>query len=68
MASDNKDRRAAATAQVELLVVRLWFLETRYPGVVERAVRAFEQEAGTEPGAREAIAIVRARFGLRQSP
>ena len=68
MASDGEGRRAAVTAQVELLVVRLWFLETRYPGVVERAVREFEREAGAQPGAREAIAVVRARFGLRQSP
>ncbi len=68
MASDGEGRRAAVTAQVELLVVRLWFLETRYPGVVEGAVREFEREAGAQPGTREAIAVVRARFGLRQPP
>ena len=68
MASDGDGRTAAVAARVELLLVRLRFLEARHPGAVERAVRAFEREAGDEPGAREAIGIVRARFGLRRPP
>jgi hypothetical protein len=68
MASDGEGRRAALAAQVELLLVRLDFLEARYPGAVERAVRAFERDAGTQPGAREAIALVRACFGARRPP
>ncbi len=59
------DKRAAVAAQVELLLVRLRFLEARHPGAVERAAREFEREAGGQPGAREAVALVRARFGLR---
>jgi hypothetical protein len=62
---DRDRRRAAVAAQVELLLVRLRFLEARHPGAVERAAREFEREAGGEPGAREAVALVRARFGLR---
>ena len=58
-------RRAAVAARVELLLVRLRFLEARYPGAVERATHEFEREAGGQPGAREAVALVRARFGLR---
>jgi hypothetical protein len=47
-------------------LVRLRFLEAQHPGAVEEAVREFEREAGgQEPGAREAIALVRACFGLR---
>jgi hypothetical protein len=46
-------------------LVRLRFLEARHPGAVERAAREFEREAGERPGAREAVALVRARFGLR---
>jgi hypothetical protein len=65
MVSDGDDKRVAVAAQVELLLVRLRFLEARRPGAVERAVRAFEREAGGQPGAREAITLVRARFGLR---
>lgn len=65
MAGDGEGGRAAMAAQVELLLVRLRFLEARYPGVVERAVRQFEREAEGQPGAQEAIALVRARFGLR---
>ncbi len=65
MGSDGDGKRAAVAAQVELLLVRLRFLEARFPGAVERAVREFEREAGDEPGAREAIALVRARLGLR---
>ena len=61
MASDG-ERAAAVAAQVELLLARLRFLEARYPGVVERAMREFEREAGGQPGAREAVALVRARF------
>ena len=52
-------------AQVELLLVRLRFLEARHPGAVEGAAREFEREACGEPGAREAVALARARFGLR---
>ena len=58
--------RAAAAARVELLLVRLRFLEARHPGAVERATREIEREAGVQPGAREAVALVRARFGLRE--
>ncbi len=65
MESDGDDRRAAVAAQVELLLVRLRFLEARHPGAVERATHEFEREAGGQPGAREAVALVRARFGLR---
>ncbi len=65
MESDGDGRRAAAAAQVELLLVRLRFLEARHPGAVERAAREFEREAGGQPGAREAVALVRARIGLR---
>ena len=61
---DGDRRRAALAAQVELLLVRLRFLEARYPGAAERAAREFEREAGGQPGAREAVALVRARFGL----
>jgi hypothetical protein len=68
MASDDEGRRAAVAAQVELLPVRLRFLEARHPGAVERAVREFEREAGGQPGTREAVAVVRARFGLERSP
>ena len=64
MESDD-GRRAAVAGRVELLLVRLRFLEARYPGAVERATREFEQEAGGQPGARDAVALVRARFGLR---
>ncbi len=66
MESDGNDRRAAVAAQVELLLVRLRFLEARHPGAVERAAREFEREAGGQPGAREAVAMVRARFGFRE--
>ncbi len=52
MESDGNDRRAAVAAQVELLLVRLRFLEARHPGAVERAAREFEREAGGQPGAR----------------
>ena len=65
MESDGDGRRAAVAARVELLLVRLRFLEARYPGAVERAAREFEREAGGQPGAREAVALVRARVGLR---
>ena len=65
MESDGNDRGAAVAAQVELLLVRLRFLEARHPGAVERAAREFEREAGGQPGAREAVALVRARFGPR---
>ena len=65
MESDGGGRRAAVAARVELLLVRLRFLEARYPGAVERATHEFEREAGGQPGAREAVALVRARFGLR---
>ena len=65
MASDGDEKRAALAAQVEILLVRLRFLEARHPGAVERATREFEREAGGQPGAREAVALVRARFGLR---
>ena len=64
MASDG-ERAAAVAAQVELLLARLRFLEARYPGVVGRATREFEREADGQPGAREAVALVRARFGPR---
>ena len=66
MESDGNDRRAAVAAQVELLLVRLRFLEARHPGAVERAAREFEREAGRQPGAREAVTLVRARFRLRE--
>ena len=65
MESDGDGRRAAVAARVELLLVRLRFLEARHPGAVERAAREFEREASGQPGAREAIALARARFGLR---
>ena len=66
MAGDGDGERAAAVAaQVELLLVRLRFLEARYPGAVERAAREFERDAGGQPGAREAAALVRAHFWLR---
>ena len=66
MESDGDGERATLAAQVELLLVRLRFLEARHPGAVEKAVREFEREAGAQqPGAREAVALVRARFGLR---
>jgi hypothetical protein len=66
MESDRNGERAALAAQVELLLVRLRFLEAQHPGAVERAVREFEREpVGQQPGAREAIAPVRACFGLR---
>ena len=66
MQSDRNGERAALAAQVELLLVRLRFLEAQHPGAVENAVRAFERGAGGEqPGAREALALVRACFGLR---
>jgi len=38
MASDGEGRRVALEAQVELLLLRLHFLEARYLGAVERAV------------------------------
>ncbi len=66
MESDGEDRRAAVAAQVELLLVRLRFLEARHPGAVERATQEFEREAGGKPGGRETVALVRARFGLRE--
>ena len=59
------ERAAAVAAQVELLLMRLRFLEARYPGAVERAAREFEREAGGQPGAREAVGLVRAHFRLR---
>ncbi len=65
MESDGGGRRAAVAARVELLLARLRFLEARYPGAVERATHEFEREAGGQPGGREAVALVRARFGLR---
>jgi hypothetical protein len=66
MASDGDRTRAALAARIELLLVRLRFLEAQHPGAVEKAVREFEREAGgQQPGAREAIALVRACFGLR---
>ena len=47
-------------------LVRLRLLEAQHPGAVEKAVREFEREAvGQQPDAREAIALVRACFGLR---
>ena len=65
MASDGDDERVAVAARVELLLARLRFLEAQHPGAVERAAREFEREAGGQPGAREAVALLRARFGLR---
>ncbi len=65
MESDGNDRRAAVAAQVELLLVRLRFSEARHPGAIERAAGEFERDAAGQPGAREAVALVRARFGLR---
>ena len=66
MASDGDRTRAALAARIELLLVRLRFLEAQHPGAVEEAVREFEREAvGQQRGAREAIALVRACFGLR---
>ena len=66
MPSDGNGERAALAARVELLLVRLRFLEAQHPGAVEDAVRAFEREAvGQQPGAREALALVRACFRLR---
>ena len=66
MESDGDGERATLAAQVELLLVRLRFLEARHPGAVEKAVREFEREAvGQQPSGREAIALVRACFGLR---
>jgi hypothetical protein len=67
MASDSDGRSAAVAARIELLLVRLRFLEARYPGAVARALREFEREADGQPGAREAIALVRARFGPREA-
>ncbi len=46
MESDGDGRRAAVAARVELLLVRLRFLEARHPGAVERATHEFEREAG----------------------
>jgi hypothetical protein len=68
MAGDGGGRRAAVAARVELLLVRLRFLEARYPSAVERAVREFEREADAQPGAREAVALVRERFGPGRPP